>query len=627
MQAAVEVRSTRRAVTLALIGLLGLVALMTVTRVRATLADPNFDAHDASGLLKSDPALLYYMVERVIESNGAIPDDWRADPRIEHPALYDFPARLPVAQEFVVAWLRLAAGEALPLHVFCLWVAGAFASLVLIGVWLLAFELSGSAWLALLSALLAALLPATWRTLGFVLMDEDFSLPFFALHLGLLARAARVRTPLSFFLAGAALACALSTWHAASFLFALEAIAIAAWAILQGANPLRSRGAWVCLIPIVLAAFGVPFLRASGFIGSIGATLCLALSAEALVPQHLATRISTRLRLVVMLALGLVLANVFAETRADHSHVVDLLSAKLAHLGARPENPLALTPDVRLMWQGPFETLSLSAAWSLLGFTLLLVPLAAVRAYRLVAGEPLALAALFTCITLVAGWLVLRVVVLPAVLLPAMAVPLLARSWRARPVRLALVALVVLQGLAFGSWIHGYSNPWYAAPVQRQAEIRALVQALPALVPSEEAVAADSMNATAILVHTRRRAILSPKWESRASRARVVEFTTAFFAMTPDEFRTLLLSKYKCRYLLVDRFTLGYLSAYAAGVGNAEPRPGTTASLLLSTDGGTLTGVPGYRLLYRSPPSILQSNGAPTDFFRLYVLDESANPR
>jgi hypothetical protein len=33
-----------------------------------------------------------------------------------------------------------------------------------------------------------------------------------------------------------------------------------------------------------------------------------------------------------------------------------------------------------------------------------------------------------------------------------------------------------------------------------------------------------------------------------------------------------------------------------------------------------LRGVPGYRLLYRSPPTLLQTNGAPSDFFRLYEL-------
>jgi hypothetical protein len=147
---------------------------------------------------------------------------------------------------------------------------------------------------------------------------------------------------------------------------------------------------------------------------------------------------------------------------------------------------------------------------------------------------------------------------------------------------------------------------------------------LPALVPADAAVAADSINSTAILAHTGRRAILSPKWESRASRARVVEFVTAFHALTPEQFRALLVTKYRCRFLLVDRVTLGYLCAYTAGLRGYDWRPGSAASVFLSQNPDLLTSVPGYRLLYRSPPTIRQSNGEPADFFRLYALEDSS---
>jgi hypothetical protein len=197
------------------------------------------------------------------------------------------------------------------------------------------------------------------------------------------------------------------------------------------------------------------------------------------------------------------------------------------------------------------------------------------------------------------------------------------RSWAVS----SLFVLVVAQASLFVPWFTGFVNPWYASPVQRQVEIRELVRAIPSLVPEDEAIAADSINSTAILVHTRRRAILSPKWEARTSRDRVVEFITAFHTRTPDEFRELLVSKYRCRYLLVDRVTLGYLCAYTAGLRGFDPRPGSAASVFLSQDTSILTGVSGYRLLYRSPPNIVQSNGAPTDFFRLYALDDPRGPK
>jgi hypothetical protein len=602
---------------------------MTIARVQRTVSDPNFDAHDATGLLKSDPGLLYYLVERIVEAGGAIPGDWSADPRIEHPSVYDVPEHLPVAQEFVVAWLRLVAGDALPLHVFCLWVAGVFASLALVGVWLLARELSSSAGLAMLAAFFAATLPASWRTMGFVLMDEDFSLPFFALHLGLLARAARVRTPLSMLVASLALAAALSTWHATSFLFALEAAAVAVTCFTFAANPLRERWTWSLPVVLVATALLVPFLRHGAFVTSAGMLVVFALWLDALVGRRIGAHIGVRARLAAAFALvGVIGAFAAFRSSGDHEHVFALLWAKIEHFGVRPADPLALAPDVRLMWQGPFETLEPSVAWSMFGSTLVVAVFALVVAFRRGANDArLFAAALGACFALGAAWLVARVVVFPALLLPAIALSVLASAMPRKWSLAAMCALVFAQSASFASWFADYRNPWYAAPVQRQAEIRALIRALPALVPEDEAVAADSINATAILAHTRRRAILSPKWESRASRARVVEFLTAFHTLPPDEFRALLVSKYRCRYLLVDRVTLGYLCAYTAGLRGFEPRAGSAASVFLSQDEHVLKNVSGFRLLYRSPLGILQSNGEPTDFFRLYAIDSEPSRR
>ncbi len=617
--------SPGRARTWSIVGLIVLVVLVAIARVQRTIADPNFDARDATGLVKSDPGLIYYLVERVVESNGSIPVDWSADPRIEHPGAYDVPGHLPVAQEFVVAWLRLALGDALPLHVFCLWVAGAFASLALVGVWLLAGELSGDSRVGFLAALFAALMPASWRTMGFILMDEDFSLPFFALHLGFLARAARVRTQPSMLLASLALAAAVSTWHATSFLFALEAAAIAGACLVRSANPLRER--WTWSLPIVLVATGacVPFLRHAGFVTSAGVLLVLAAWAEAILGRRLFPRAGLRTLLASAIVLvGIAGVFVARGSSGDHEHVFALLAAKVEFFGVRPADPLALAPDVRLMWQGPFETLEPSVAWTMLGTGLVVAVLALVTTLRGTADARLFATAIGACFALTAAVLVSRVVVLPALILPAIGVPLARTVLRRAPALWAVVALVVAQAFAFVAWFEHYDNPWYASPPQRREELRELIRALPALVPEDEAVAADSINSTAVLAHTKRRAILSPKWESSASRARVVEFITAFHTLSPADFRALLVTKYRCRYLLVDRVVLGYLCAYTAGLRGVDPRPGSAASVFLARDQEILTSVSGYRLLYRSPARIVQSNGTPSDYFRLYALEYDA---
>ena len=69
-----------------------------------------------------------------------------------------------------------------------------FASLVAAGIYGLTLELTGRIQLALGAAAFYTVIPANYRTLGFILIREDFALPWFALHAYLLARAIRCRS-------------------------------------------------------------------------------------------------------------------------------------------------------------------------------------------------------------------------------------------------------------------------------------------------------------------------------------------------------------------------------------------------------------------------------------------------
>ena len=180
-------------------------------------------------MLRSDPALLYYLTERVVESHGGMPLDFRANARIEHPETTDIPATFASGQEFVVAWAYLLCGKGMPLHVFCVWIMGIWVSLTALCVFGLALELSRRVEWAALAAALYTAMPVNYRTVGWILMNEDFSVPWLALHLWLLARAVRVRTPMSIALASLPLVVAVSTWHATPFFVALEAACVFAW--------------------------------------------------------------------------------------------------------------------------------------------------------------------------------------------------------------------------------------------------------------------------------------------------------------------------------------------------------------------------------------------------------------
>jgi hypothetical protein len=617
------------------IGLLLLVAAVTFgtfARIQTAFADPNFDRESSVGMLKSDPALLFYMTERIVDAGGGVPGDFRADPRVLYPLETDLAARFTVGQEFVAAWAYLLFGRGLPLHVVCVIVMALSASLGAVGVFGLGLELTRRPVLAGLCAVAFACLPANYRTIGFILVREDFSFPWFLLHLWLAARAVRVGTLRSLLAAALALGIAAATWHATVFFATLEAAAIFLWFLRTGHNPLRVRAAWI--VPAALIGLGVcvPVLREKDFVLSPPLLVLYGLTAAGAWSRSTGSRSRLADLGIALGTIGGGLALAWARSRAgggvgDSSHVFGLVAAKLRHLGRLPADPLQLTPEVRLMWQGPFDTLDLTR-WSegslyAVGTAVLVLGVWTLGTLRRPAPEETSLKGpllLLTALSLPVAWLIARTVILPGALLPVVAA--LAAS-RTRRGPLLLACGTALLGLLIGVYLSRHRITWYLPP-QRQEELARMLEALPRFVPDEEAVAADFMTSTAVLATTGRPILLQPKYEDRLSRERAERFLETLFQGTPDDLRSWL-EAHSCRFVLLDRYTLWFLGRYAAGVAPnaAEPPPGSAAATFLGQDEDALRGVPGFRLLYRSPADIVQSDGTPTDFFRLYELTEA----
>jgi hypothetical protein len=614
--------------------LVGIVAASAWLRVQAAFHDPNFDTHSALGMLKSDPALLYYFLERILESGGGLPADFRADPRVLHPATTDVLALFPLGIEWIVAWCRGLFGADVPLHVVCVRVSAVCASCAALGVYGLALELTRRVRWALLAAALWAGMFANYRTVGFILIAEDCSLPLLALHFYLLARACRLRTRASIAVCALPLIAALCSWHAMGFFVTLEAGALYLAFASSGRTPLRARGAWIALALLMAAALALPILRSTRFASS--AALMLALGTWA------GTRWAGRLRLgragtaglcALLAGAGVALGACAGSGAAQYSHVWGLVWHKLVHLGVLPADPLELPAEVRLMWQGPFSTADVWGLCLSLGAGLVLAPVFLLRPRAGTRGEDqgdarATLAWLFA-LSLPTSWLIERTAILPGVLLPVVVVCAAQGSLTRWTRALGPWSATILVGvcvLVQSTWtlerLRHFESPWYR-PAQRQAEIRALIEAIPALVPEREAIAADFMNSPAILAHTRRPILLQPKYEDRESRARAIEFFSTFYHGTPEQMRRLLIEKYDCRYVVFDRFTLGLMreALYLGGIRPelARPEPGTCWAVFCSQDEATLSGVPGYELLYRSPASLVLG-GRSTDFFRLYRL-------
>ncbi len=615
--------------------LLGLgVAWGAWIRVETALRDPNFDAVDPRGMLRSDPALLYYVTERIVESGGGAPDDFRADPRVQHPEATDIPAEFALGQEFLVAWAQLAAGSESPLHLTALRVTALTAAFFVVGVFGAVRAVTRSDPWAGLAALLALATPANYRTIGFLLVREDLALPLFALHLALAARALRTRRALDSLTAGLVLAAALATWHAAGFIVLLELTVV--WILfLRKGRWLEVRAATAVLFFPALAGLVVPALRASGWLFSHAAALAFGLWVAALAGRLSGPRSGdaaggpgrthgpprgaggrwTRALGVGASALWFLGTRPFASSA--HAHVHQVLWAKLRFLGRLPEDPGALSFDARLLWQGPFETLAPAELLAWIGWPVALLLAAAVpiAAWRKVAlGDFGSLALGLTLLSLPVAWLFGRLAVLVGMLAPIAIAIALARLPRPRLALGALAAAALVQLASFSGFVAEHRTIWYLPPPAR-ADLAALLGWIEEHVAPDQAIAADFVNSPAILAHTRRPIVLQPKYETDASRRRAEAFLTTLFQGTPSELASLVRQRFRCEHVLFDRHVLWDLSRYTAGLRADErvPRPGTAAEAFLGSE-GLATDVEGFELLYRSP--------APTRWsdFRLYRL-------
>src|SRR5688572_25451590 len=551
-----------------------LVALLAVvlvwrTRVELTHAIPNWNRQDPEGLLKSDPALLYWFTTRIAENGGGIPDDLAHTSAVQWPDVVDARVEFPQAQMVLAAntW-RWSGGER-PLHEWCVVLFGLLAASTGLAVFGLARELGAGRVLALLALGAWCLLPASWRTTSYVLLGEDLSFPAFAAHLWLLARAARVRTPAAFLLAGLALLVAMASWHAAGFFVALEAGAILAWTLRSGANPLRVRHAWLVLLPFALGCLVDPFLRGKLLILSLPMQIAAALAGLGWLEtrrergQRSALAAPARVGLALLLLAGsaglaLGASRALGGGLGDYSHVFGLVAAKLRHLGELPDDPGVLPFEVRILWQGPFDTLAprslaLQLSTSLLGLVLL-VALTVPEWLRGRGDAATAILALLGALTLLASWLILRTAILAAVLLPVASVAAAARWSVHRPrlvPALAAVLLLVPPALTFGELrrLVSKQNSWYNR--EHVQELRAALAAIRAHVPAGEPVASDEVNSTALLAHTAHPILVQPKYEYASARRRLEEYRAVATLGTPAELARFL-RDHRTRYLLYD---------------------------------------------------------------------------
>ena len=100
-----EATSTRERAHSALAWLVAVLAVTAVWRTRIALTHEiqDWNQEDPRGLLKSDPALLYWFTERIAENGGHVPEDLARTNAVQWPDTVDARVEFPQAQMWLAA--------------------------------------------------------------------------------------------------------------------------------------------------------------------------------------------------------------------------------------------------------------------------------------------------------------------------------------------------------------------------------------------------------------------------------------------------------------------------------------------------------------------------------------------
>lgn len=601
------------------------VALGAYLRVHTAFATGLFDG-SAEGLLRADPGTLWYLLQCFVAGGGWPDTSFAADTHVEHPSVVDCWSTFTVGHEFVLAGLH-GALPSVPLHRLCVITLAVSMSLCAVGIYVLTRVLTGRILPAAVAVLLLALTPAAYRTIGFVLMNEDTSLPLFAAHLGVVAHAVGKGSRGAAIAAACLAVLAAATWHASTLLLTIEFGCALLWTAWSGRALLPRASAVAFLVTVSVLSLLVPALRAKGFAFGMPVQLGLAAALVGVVGSRAARWARLALAAAGAVALagaGYLTGLLWTTGSGDFRHVLELLLAKIVHFGRFPDDPAILSFDARIMWQGPFASMPLADLLGVLGIASLpaglwLASLVPTRWWRR-ADEHNAAANVLAPLLLasvMAALLVNRMQVLPALLVPVAAALWLARFEHRRALALVGVLLLV-QAWCANRFFATLDLSWH----QRvpRLETRAAVEAVIDLTEPNAAIAADPVLGGAILAHTGRKIAVQAKWETEASRTRMRLLLEPFLQGTVADLHQVLTDELRCQYFLVDRQTLWGECRQMGGIPRTQelPAPGTAAAAFCSDDLRELMQIPGFQLLYRTPSSIRYDDGTPSENVRLF---------
>ena len=552
-------KNTPLAVSLALLAIYLAFSLFKVQQFRQL---PNFDPGDDTALFWTESAF-QYRYAKIIADGGTIPG---TDTAAQYPEGARPHKEFTLCMEYVSGHayrLFFRNSAAVPFHLFLIFFISFYSSLTLLAVYLLSRTLWESPGGGLLSVVFYLAARISWARTVTGFNYEDFALPLIFLSLALFIKAVKRgaggggRALYSLFSTLLLLA-ALSSWHFSRFYFLVFSSVLAAAFLTRDdcGERLQVPVAALLLITALGSSF-VPVLRATGLVLSLPMLLLSALLASSVLRNKFALPRSKTILLFSSLLLLLAgCSHLFLTKDAgEYSHVYSLFLYKLRYLLAKPENPLLLPFDTRVLWIEEFNSPALRDWFAYLS---ILLPLGLTPALYGIyeTREKQCRAAFLFCGLAVSffflSFFAMRLLSFSAVFLAVYMgkYPELlerAAAWGKRTIY-AFLSVCFLLALASDMLAFSLKPPLSSPPTFYEGDTKLILNWIRANTKPDDVFLSNIGAGAAVLAYTGRPVNLHPKFETARLRRKFESFARALYAPEEDFYK--LCREYKAAYFL-----------------------------------------------------------------------------
>ena len=525
---------------------------------------PNFNAKDDTALFWTESAF-QYRYAKIVADGGIIPD---VDSAAQFPEGARPHKEFTLFMEYVAGYIyKIFFGNstAVPFHLFLIFFISFYSSLTIIAVYLLGKTLWGDSFRGLFGVVFYLIARISWaRTVG-GFNYEDFALPliFFSLVFFIKAVKAQMGSKgrvWSSVLSAVFLFAALTGWHFSRFYFLIfSSVITAAFFTQYDADTPLHVPIVVALIVSIIGGIFSPVLRATNFLFSMPMLVLFAL----FIVSSLKNRLGFARTNAILVFLGLLVLFIscsFLSLKNDvgeYFHVYSLFLYKLKYLLVKPDNPLLLPFDTRILW---IEAFNSPGVYDWLSQLSVLLPLGLIpviyeirETYKKPTNESFlfcGLALSFLFLSLFAIRLISFVAVFLSVYVGKYPEILDNYGVSSRKVIYAFLVLSLL--LAPGSYkiIALLNPPPKSVPTFQESDTKYVVDWIRENTKSEDVFLSNIGVGAVILAYTGRAVNLQPKFENAYIRRKVKEFAYALYEQEDGFYK--LCHEYGTTYFLYE---------------------------------------------------------------------------